>query len=229
VTYQFQIPVDGPRFEAPVRVDIEPVRKTGLYARYLKRPLDIMLVLLGALPVLLVLVPVALLICRDGHQPFYFQDRVGRNGRIFRIVKLRTMVHNADQVLEACLAADPATRAEWDHCQKLHNDPRVTPIGRILRKTSFDEIPQLWNVLKGDMSLVGPRPMMPSQRVLYPGTEYYAMRPGITGFWQTSVRNDSGFSDRATFDSSYFNSLSFRTDFHVLLKTVRVVIRGTGC
>ena len=94
------------------------------------------------------------------------------------------MVVDAERRLAEHLAGDPAARAEWDTTQKLKNDPRITPIGRLIRKSSLDELPQLWNVLRGDMSLVGPRPMMPDQTALYPGRAYYALRPGLTGFWQ---------------------------------------------
>ena len=139
------------------------------------------------------------------------------------------MVSNADALLEQHLACDPAAREEWNRTQKLRHDPRITPIGRMIRKSSLDELPQLWNVLVGDMSLVGPRPMMVDQQEIYPGTAYYALRPGITGFWQTSVRNESSFAERAGFDAAYLRDLSFRTDLHILMRTVRVVLRGTGC
>jgi lipopolysaccharide/colanic/teichoic acid biosynthesis glycosyltransferase len=143
--------------------------------------------------------------------------------------KLRSMVPNADQMLEGYLAANPAARSEWDLTQKLRHDPRITKVGHIIRKSSIDELPQLWNVLKGDMSIVGPRPMMVDQQKIYPGTAYYALRPGITGFWQTSVRNESSFADRAQFDTDYLRQMSFLTDFRVMLRTVRVVVNGTGC
>ncbi len=139
------------------------------------------------------------------------------------------MVSDADARLAEYLANDPQAKAEWDHAQKLKNDPRITRIGSFLRKTSLDELPQLWNVLKGDMSLVGPRPMMPRQQVLYPGTAYYALRPGITGTWQISDRNQCSFAARAEFDADYEQSLSFARDLHILLSTVGVVLRGTGC
>ena len=112
--------------------------------------------------------------------------------------------------------------------QKLKNDPRITPLGRFLRRTSLDELPQLWNVLMGDMSIVGPRPMMCNQRALYPGTEYYVMRPGITGFWQTSARNESSFHERAGFDQAYYRAVSLRTDLAIIWRTFSVVLRGTG-
>ena len=137
----------------------------SLYRDGFKRVLDVILVLIAALPVMIVIGMLALIVARDGASPFYFQKRVGRGGRVFRMMKLRSMVPNADSLLEAHLAANPEARAEWDRDQKLRNDPRITPIGRIIRKASFDELPQLWNVLKGDMALVGPRPMMVEQQV----------------------------------------------------------------
>jgi len=200
-----------------------------IYRDGLKRALDVTLVLIAALPVLIVLMVLAALISLDGGSPIYLQKRVGRSGRVFHMWKLRSMVMNADALLEQHLARDPALRREWNHTQKLRHDPRITRIGRIIRKTSLDELPQLWNVLRGDMSLVGPRPMMIDQQDLYPGTAYYALRPGITGFWQTSVRNESSFAERAGFDTDYLRKLSFATDLRVLLRTVKVVVNGTGC
>jgi lipopolysaccharide/colanic/teichoic acid biosynthesis glycosyltransferase len=141
---------------------------------------------------------------------------------------MRSMVVDADARLADHLAADPAARAEWDATQKLKNDPRITRVGRVLRKCSIDELPQLWNVVTGDMSLVGPRPMMPQQQALYPGRAYFALRPGITGPWQVSKRNESTFAERAVFDEAYQRNLSFTTDLGLLMATVRVVLRGTG-
>jgi len=201
----------------------------GAYRRRLKRAFDIAFVCVAAIPAGLVVGLFALLVfVRERAAPFYRQDRVGLNGRVFGMWKLRTMVPGADAVLESCLSADPAARAEWNKHQKLKNDPRITGLGRILRRSSLDELPQLWNVLMGDMSIVGPRPMMCNQRALYPGTEYYVMRPGITGFWQVSLRNESSFHERAGFDQAYFRELSFGTDIRVLWRTISVVLRGTG-
>jgi exopolysaccharide production protein ExoY len=201
---------------------------SGFYASYCKRGLDVIAVLL-ALPILVPLILLlAFLIRRDGGPAFYVHDRVGRNGRLFRLWKLRTMVVDADERLADHLARNPAARAEWHETQKLKADPRITPIGRILRKTSLDELPQLWNVIRGEMSLVGPRPMMPDQQVLYPGREYYRLRPGLTGFWQISDRNRTAFAGRAHFDADYAARLSFVTDVIVLMRTVRIVLRGTG-
>ncbi len=203
--------------------------RQSIYKRYVKRALDVIVVLIASVPVLTVVLPIALLVALDGKAPFYVQERVGRQGRIFRMWKLRTMVQDADRILARYLEENPSARREWELHQKLKHDPRITPIGNILRKTSLDELPQLWNVLKGDMSLVGPRPMMPSQQAIYPGSEYFAMRPGITGFWQISVRNESSFAERASYDKNYFHELSFNTDLKILGRTVGVVLGAKGC
>lgn len=203
----------------------EPPR---IYQHFFKRSVDIIFVLF-ALPIVLPLVlGLAALIACDGSSPLYVQKRVGRNGKLFTMWKLRSMVPNASAQLESYLTSNPAARREWDETQKLKNDPRITALGRTLRKTSLDELPQLFNVLKGDMSLVGPRPMLPVQQELYPGTAYYKLRPGITGLWQVSERNDSSFASRADFDASYSERLSLKTDLGVLFATAGVVLRGTG-
>lgn len=208
-----------------------PVPSSGpvLYADRLKRALDVVIVLLAAPAAVLVVGLLCLIIMADGKSPFFRQDRVGRHGRPFRMLKLRSMVADAEARLQAHLDACPKARIEWQVTQKLRRDPRITRIGRIIRKTSLDELPQLWNVLVGEMSIVGPRPMMPSQQSLYPGIAYYAMRPGITGYWQISVRNESSFAERAQFDARYFRDLSFVTDVRIMLRTFGVVMRGTGC
>ncbi|SHL56074.1 Sugar transferase involved in LPS biosynthesis (colanic, teichoic acid) [Roseovarius marisflavi] len=203
--------------------------RTRIYTGFFKRLMDIVIVIIAALPVAAVVAVLAALVALDGKSPFFAQNRVGRNGVTFRMWKLRSMVNDAEAQLETYLNANPEHRREWDEHQKLRHDPRITPIGRIIRKTSLDELPQLFNVLKGDMSIVGPRPMMPSQRAMYPGLAYFAMRPGITGFWQISVRNESSFAERVEFDNSYFKEMSFVTDVSVILRTFRVVLCGTGC
>jgi len=204
-------------------------RTSGAYRRLFKRLFDVALIVI-ALPVVVPLIALlALLVARDGGQPFYSQDRIGKGGRVYRIWKLRTMVLNADDHLEMHLSRDPALRAEWNSKQKLINDPRITRLGHFLRRSSIDELPQLFNVLRGEMSLIGPRPMMVCQKSLYPGRDYYDLRPGITGLWQISDRNDTSFADRAHYDARYNGSLSLRTDIRILFATVRVVLRGTGC
>ncbi|WP_371039451.1 sugar transferase [Rhodosalinus sp. FB01] len=218
-------------FDAAARYGAAPVDqkvRRGPYRAWGKRVLDVILTLALA-PVALPLIAVsALLAMLDGGAPFYRQSRVGRRGRVFSIVKIRTMVPGADRVLDAHLDANPAARREWDRDQKLHDDPRVTRIGALLRKTSLDELPQLWNVLTGDMSLVGPRPIMDDQRDLYPGLAYYDLRPGITGPWQVSERNACSFAERAEFDDTYHRTLSLGTDLGILVRTAGVVLRCTG-
>ena len=201
----------------------------GLYRNGLKRGLDVALVLLAVPFVLTVVLVIALLVfLQDGHVPFYRSARIGRHGREFRMLKLRTMVHDAEARLAACLASDPDAAAEWLATQKLKVDPRITGFGGFLRKSSLDELPQLWNVLTGDMALVGPRPMMPDQRRIYPGEAYFALRPGVSGPWQVSDRNNSTFAQRADFDLDYHRTLSFPNDVRLILMTLIVVLRGTG-
>ena len=203
-------------------------KRNSFYRDYVKRVVDVALILF-CLPIVLPLIAVsALLVARDGHSPFYTQWRVGKNGRHFRIFKLRTMVPNADAILESYLATNPAARAEWDRDQKLKNDPRIIPMGHILRKTSLDELPQLLNVLLGNMALVGPRPMMVDQQGMYEGEGYYELHPGLTGLWQISDRNSCGFRDRVKFDEVYYQIASFSIDIAIILRTFRVVLRGTG-
>ena len=203
--------------------------RTPLYRRRIKRAFDIALIA-ALTPILatLMLVLTMLVACSPG--PVLFtQVRVGRGGRLFTLFKFRTMKTDAEARLARHMADHPEARREWDETQKLRRDPRVTPIGRILRASSLDELPQLYNVLRGDMSLVGPRPMLECQQALYPGRAYYWLRPGLTGFWQVSDRHRSCFADRAVFDDAYDHALSFRTDLAVLVRTVGVVLRRTGC
>ena len=147
----------------------------------------------------------------DTGSPIFRQERVGRDQKPFTLVKFRTM--------------RPDTASVASH---LADASAITSLGAFLRRTKLDELPQLWNVLIGDMSLVGPRPMMTSQQALYPSTVYYEMRPGITGYWQVSARNESSFADRAVFDSAYDADLSLATDLRVLWRTVHTVTNGTG-
>lgn len=204
-------------------------RRRGVYRNLVKRIVDVTAIVLAA-PVVVPLVAVlAVAVARDGGKPFYTQKRVGRHGKMFRMWKLRSMVADADLRLQEHFAENPAAREEWDRTQKLKDDPRVTPLGQFLRKSSLDELPQLWNVLVGDMSLVGPRPMMPCQQSLYPGLAYYALRPGITGYWQTAGRNRTTFEARADYDEAYEAELTLATDARILMRTVSVVVKGTGC
>ncbi|MBI1619244.1 sugar transferase [Aquamicrobium zhengzhouense] len=206
-------------------VEAEPRRR--IY-RMAKRCLDIAATLAAA-PVVLPVVGVAALLIRiEGGPAFYSQMRVGKDGQVFRMWKLRSMRPNAAQMLEEYLEKCPEARCEWELHQKLRQDPRITKLGRFLRKYSLDELPQLWNVFAGQMALVGPRPFLPEQRSQYPGYEYYSMRPGLTGLWQVSERNNCTFAERALHDTRYAKMMSFGTDIKIMIKTVAVVINGTG-
>ncbi len=202
-----------------------------IYAGYVKRILDLLLCMV-LVPVLLPFLAVIwLLVRRDGGAGLFIQPRVGRDGRIFQCFKFRTMVVDAEKVLEDMCAKDPEIAAEWLKYQKLHADPRISKIGGLLRATSLDELPQVFNVLLGDMSLVGPRPFLPSQKVLYDeagGVAYYRMRPGITGAWQVFGRSATTFKERVAFDSTYYSNLSLTADLGLILRTVKVVFCRTG-
>ena len=198
------------------------------YLRHGKRVIDLVLVLLAAPFVLPVVLLTALALWVEGGNPFYQQERMRADGSRYKILKLRTMVQNADKKLAALLDSDPALKREWEETQKLKCDPRITTIGRVLRVTSLDELPQLWNVLTGDMSLIGPRPMLPDQVAIYKGPIYWGMQPGISGLWQVSERNDRNFDYRAEMDRIYRRQVTFREDLSILVRTVIVMARRTG-
>lgn len=203
--------------------------RPGLYRRFGKRLFDVCFVVLAAPVVVPLTLLFALLLASQGGSPFYLQPRIGRDRKVFKLLKLRTMVDDAPAVLERYLAENPEARDEWDHHQKLRHDPRIISGGALLRKYSMDELPQFWNVLIGEMSLIGPRPMMVNQQKLYPGETYYHMRPGISGTWQVSKRSKSSFTDRVQHDNAYWKSLSFSTDISLMFRTISVILRGTGC
>lgn len=221
----------APAFLSPRPPGPVPSRSpaASLYATHVKRGLDVVLSLCLIVASAPVLVLLALALWAESGNPLYSQPRLGRNGRIFRMLKLRSMVRGADAKLATYLAEDPALKAEWDRNQKLKNDPRITPLGRLVRKTSMDELPQLFNVLRGDMSLVGPRPMLADQMPLYHHPEaYLALRPGLSGLWQVSARNDEDFATRAELDRRYHQRISPLLDLRILLSTFRAVVRATG-
>jgi exopolysaccharide production protein ExoY len=197
----------------------------------LKRAMDILgagTLLLLCLPVFLVL---AALVRMDGGSAFYAHPRVGRSGRVFGCLKFRSMVMGADRRLAELLERDPAARAEWDATRKLKNDPRITAVGRFLRATSLDELPQLINVLKGEMSLVGPRPVQAAELSLHYGAaamHYLAVRPGITGPWQVSGRSDTSYAQRVALDVGYVSQPSLWTDVKILLRTPVAVLARRG-
>jgi Undecaprenyl-phosphate galactose phosphotransferase WbaP len=198
--------------------------------RFLKRFFDV--VLAGA--TLLVLSPVlavlALVVKMDGGMAFYRHKRIGFNGEDFACLKFRSMVNDSEAVLQRHLANFPLARAEWQRDHKLRKDPRITRVGRFLRRTSLDELPQLFNVLKGEMSIVGPRPIIVAETAKYDNdiAFYYRVRPGITGLWQVSGRNDVSYAERVRMDSWYVRNWSLWHDIAIICKTIPVVINRDG-
>ena len=192
----------------------------------MKRAFD----LTAASLLLLLVAPLMLLIAAklrlvDKGPAFFAHTRIGRHGQLFKCYKFRTMVPNAKEVLENLLANDARARAEWDRDFKLRNDPRITPLGAFLRKTSLDELPQLLNVIRGEMSLVGPRPVVPSELERYGEARVYYLqvRPGLTGLWQISGRNDVDYQRRVTLDAWYVRNWTLWYDILILFKTLLIV------
>ena len=210
----------------PTILDRSLVSKTRV-----ARILDISLILLAAPYILLAFLILIIAIKLDSKGPvFYRQTRIGRYGRKFYVYKFRTMVENADLILQTYLANSPELRAEWLATHKLKQDPRVTRIGTTLRKLSLDELPQLWNIIIGDMSLVGPRPIVDAEVEKYGKCFdlYIQVRPGLTGLWQVSGRNDTTYEQRVELDEYYILNRSLQLDLQILLKTVFVVLRKDG-
>ena len=199
-------------------------------SRFIKRVFDI----LGASFLILFLFPLCIplyfLIKKDGGKLIYEHSRIGQNKKEFKCLKFRTMVNNSDEVLERILATDESARLEWEKDFKLKDDPRITPIGRWLRARSLDELPQLWNVLKGEMSLVGPRPIVKEELPYYQeDVDYYLMaKPGMTGLWQVSGRNNVSYDTRVYFDTWYAKNWSLWNDIVILFKTLKVVWKKAG-
>lgn len=197
----------------------------------LKRLFDISATVCGGILISPILLVIALWVYHDSPGPVIFKHRrVGRNGKEFNCYKFRSMCVNSKEVLENLLATDPAAKAEWDKEFKLKDDPRITRSGAFLRKTSLDELPQLWNVLKGEMSLVGPRPIVQAEVPRY-GVyfkEYSMVRPGITGIWQTSGRNDIDYPERVQMDNWYVHNWNLWLDLVLLWRTGRAVLNCAG-
>jgi len=198
----------------------------------LGRAFDIAIAVAAILVFLPLLVVVALGIKLSTPGPVLFvQQRVGRDGALFPCLKFRTMVVNSQQILERILAEDAAAQAEWAADQKLRNDPRVTPIGSILRKSSLDELPQLFNILFGHMSVVGPRPIIEGEICRYGDrfSAYCSVRPGLTGLWQVSGRNEVSYEARVRLDALYALRKSPYYDLRICLRTVPAVLGSRGC
>ena len=200
--------------------------------RWLKSLSDIVLALLLCVPVIPLMMGIAVLVAATSPGPVIFsQWRVGRHGKSFRIYKFRTMYLGAEEQLEELLESDPKLRKEYEDSQKISEDPRITPVGRFLRKTSLDELPQIVNVLKGEMSLVGPRPVTWDElhfRYREAGEDYCLVKPGITGLWQVSGRSERGYGVRIRLDLWYIRNWSLWLDLVILIRTIGVVWAGRG-
>jgi Undecaprenyl-phosphate galactose phosphotransferase WbaP len=193
------------------------------WAQRLKRTLDIVATIIGGCFVLPLILMLSILVWAESRGPIFYSDlRIGRDGKLFPCVKFRTMVLDAETLLQQMLAEDEEMRKEYLNYHKLRNDPRVTRVGRFLRKTSLDELPQLWNVLRGEMSLVGPRPYLPreSDDIGTTQSEILRVTPGITGPWQVSGRNHTSFFERVRMDASYVRDWSVWLDIVLLARTV---------
>lgn len=198
----------------------------------LKRIMDILFGLIGTIIVLplAIIIKLVSVICGDNESIFFKQDRIGKNGKLFKMYKFRTMVKDADNILFELLENNESLREEYALNKKLKNDPRITKVGKILRKTSLDEIPQFINVLKGDMSLIGNRPYLPREKKDM-GTYFKDIvktKPGITGYWQTSGRANSTFKQRLKLESYYSKNLNFKMDVKIFFKTFGAVFHGHG-
>ncbi len=223
--------LDRRRASRVVVPHIDPLVVPGdpLY-RFTKRAIDLGAAVAGIVLLSPLIIGIALIAWISSGSPFYKHRRVGLGGRCFDCVKFRTMVPHADQVLHDLLDNHPELKAEWLRDHKLRNDPRVTALGRFLRKTSLDELPQLWNVLRGEMSLVGPRPVVPDELRRYGKRVgvFLSAKPGITGLWQVSGRNDTDYRRRVALDVRYVKARSLRLDIGIIVKTIPAVFARSG-
>lgn len=200
-------------------------------ARTGKRAFDVAIAtsaLVFLLPMFLMLV--AVLLVAQGRPIFIRHSRIGRGGASFPCLKFRSMVTNSDTVLREYLASTPSAHEEWEETHKLKDDPRITPLGRFLRKSSVDELPQLINVIRGDMSLVGPRPIVRDEIVRYGAhiEDYLRVRPGLTGLWQVSGRSDTSYQHRVVLDVRYVREWSLWRDIVIIFKTIPALLQSKG-
>lgn len=197
-----------------------------------KNVFDFSLTAVGTICISPLLIYIAYRIKKEDPGPIFFaHERIGKNGKPFPCYKFRSMVTNSQEMLQQYLADNPAAKEEWEREFKLKNDPRVTPIGKMLRRTSLDELPQIFNVLRGEMSLVGPRPVIQEELDKYYGETaklYCTVKPGITGLWQVSGRSDTTYDERVAMDESYINNRSLLGDIVILWKTIGVVALKKG-
>jgi exopolysaccharide production protein ExoY len=223
-----------PLLMAGLDVDLRvEVRSVSLFEEVLKRIFDVISIVVILALFWWVMLIVIICIKYSSPGPLVFgHRRVGRGGKTFKCYKFRSMVSNSQEVLADLLANDPVARMEWGRDFKLKNDPRITKIGKFIRKTSLDELPQLWNVLVGDMSIVGPRPVVRKELALHYGMEgrrfYLSVRPGLTGLWQVSGRNDMDYEERVALDKQYVQTWNVFSDFMIVMRTVGVMFAKRG-
>ena len=203
-----------------------------MMSKFLKYTFDWLATFIGTILISPLLLYIAYRVKKEEPGPVIFaHSRIGKNGKAFSCYKFRTMVVNSQEILEKHLTENPTARKEWERIYKLKNDPRITKLGCFLRSTSLDELPQVFNVLKGEMSLVGPRPVLQEELDKYYGEAaelYKTVRPGITGLWQISGRNDLDYDDRVRLDVHYINNRTFWGDIVILWKTIAVVLQNKG-
>lgn len=216
----------------PLSTSVDRSKSTVRLERFLKRIVDIVGSVFGiiALIPLTILIYIANLLSGDKGPLFYTQKRIGKDGKPFNMYKYRSMVINAEEKLEKYLQQNEDARIEYNKYKKLKNDPRITKIGRFIRKTSLDEFPQFINVLKGEMSLVGPRPYLPKEKEDMRGYYKYIVKckPGLTGFWQTNGRSEVTFDERLGMDLEYFNNHCLKVDLNLLKKTLEKLVKKEG-
>ncbi|WP_108838572.1 sugar transferase [Tateyamaria sp. Alg231-49] len=211
-------------------IALPKTENVGWYERFGKRVLDIALALV-LFPLLAPVVAVLWMIARaEGGSGFYGHQRIGQHGSKFKCWKIRSMVQDANERLRDLLESDPDARAEWDYDQKLTNDPRITRFGSFMRRTSLDELPQIINVLRGEMSFVGPRPVIEEELARYGANRaaYLQCKPGITGIWQLSGRNEASYAQRVEFDAEYSENISLALDISLIARTPASVLIPTG-
>jgi Undecaprenyl-phosphate galactose phosphotransferase WbaP len=217
-------------FSGILGIDTSNKLKLGLNLK-IKRLIDILIVIFGGILILPFLLLIALVIKLNSHGPvLYKHKRIGKDGKNFYAYKFRSMIADAEQKLQKIIENDPVLKTEWENTQKLQNDPRITGFGRFLRRTSIDEFPQLINILKGEMSLVGPRPIVDEEIPKY-GEDYsriFSVKPGLTGLWQVSGRSHADYHDRISYDTYYLQNWSVWLDLWIIYKTIGVVFNGKG-
>ena len=221
--------------EIIMNVEQQGVEKTTLRElgyRFIKRIFDIVCGLIGVICLVPLIVIVKIIsICNgDRKSIFYTQKRIGKNGKEFKLYKFRSMVPNADEILEQTLKMDKVRAEEWKKYQKFEHDPRITKIGNILRKTSLDEVPQFINILKGDMSMIGPRPLVPGELDQHNGNHeiYESVRPGITGWWACNGRSATTYEERLELEYYYVKNKSLWLDIKCVFKTISAVLTKKG-